>query len=240
MLFLVPTPIGNLEDMTFRAVKTLNESDYILAEDTRTSKPLLQHFGIQTPLRSHHAYNEHQAVAQVINDLKIGKKIALISDAGTPGISDPGFLLVRACIEAEIDIVTLPGATAFVPALVSSGLPCDRFYFEGFLPQKKGRQTRLQHIAVMENTVVLYESPHRLVKCLEQLIEFCGAERKAVVCREISKKFEEKHRGSVKELFEFFNTTPSKVKGEIVIVLAGLEPIKKKKKYQDEESGEED
>jgi 16S rRNA (cytidine1402-2'-O)-methyltransferase len=240
MLFLVPTPIGNLEDMTFRAVKTLNESDYILAEDTRTSKPLLQHFGIQTPLRSHHAYNEHQAVAQVINDLKNGKKIALISDAGTPGISDPGFLLVRACIEAEIDIVTLPGATAFVPALVSSGLPCDRFYFEGFLPQKKGRQTRLQHIAVMENTVVLYESPHRLLKCLEQLVEFCGAERKAVVCREISKKFEEKHRGTVKELFDFFNFTPSKIKGEIVIVLAGLEPIKKKKKYHDEESGEED
>ena len=240
MLFLVPTPIGNLEDMTFRAVKTLNESDYILAEDTRTSKPLLQHFGIQTPLRSHHAYNEHQAVAQVVNDLKNGKKIALISDAGTPGISDPGFLLVRACIESEIDIVTLPGATAFVPALVSSGLPCDRFYFEGFLPQKKGRQTRLQHIAVMENTVVLYESPHRLVKCLEQLIEFCGANRKAVVCREISKKFEEKHRGSVKELFDFFNSTPSKIKGEIVIVIEGLEPIKKKKKYQDEENGEED
>ncbi len=240
MLFLVPTPIGNLEDMTFRAIKTLNESDYILAEDTRTSKPLLQHFGIQTPLRSHHAYNEHQAVAQVINDLKNGKKIALISDAGTPGISDPGFLLVRACIEAEIDIVTLPGATAFVPALVSSGLPCDRFYFEGFLPQKKGRQTRLQHIAVMETTIVLYESPHRLLKCLEQLIEFCGADRKAVVCREISKKFEEKHRGTVKELFGFFNSTPSKIKGEIVIVIAGLEPIKKKKKYQDEESGTED
>ena len=240
MLFLVPTPIGNLEDMTFRAVKTLNESDYILAEDTRTSKPLLQHFGIQTPLRSHHAYNEHQAVAQVINDLKSGKKIALISDAGTPGISDPGFLLVRACIESDIEVVTLPGATAFVPALVSSGLPCDRFYFEGFLPQKKGRQTRLQHIAVMENTVVLYESPHRLLKCLEQLVEFCGVDRKAVVCREISKKFEEKHRGTVKELFDFFNSTPSKIKGEIVIVLAGLEPIKKKKKYQDEESGEED
>ena len=240
MLFLVPTPIGNLDDMTYRAVKTLNESDYILAEDTRTSKPLLQHYGISTSLRSHHAHNEHHAVSQVVNDLKNGKKISLISDAGTPGISDPGFLLVRACIEADIDVITLPGATAFVPALVSSGLPCDRFYFEGFLPQKKGRQTRLQHIAVMENTVVLYESPHRLVKCLEQLIEFCGAERKAVVCREISKKFEEKHRGTVKELFDFFNKTPSKVKGEIVIVLSGAEVVKKKKKYQDEESGEED
>jgi 16S rRNA (cytidine1402-2'-O)-methyltransferase len=240
MLFLVPTPIGNLDDMTFRAVKTLNESDYILAEDTRTSKPLLQHFGITTPLRSHHAHNEHQAVAQVVNDLKNGKKISLISDAGTPGISDPGFLLVRACIEDGIDVVTLPGATAFVPALVSSGLPCDRFYFEGFLPQKKGRQTRLQHIAIMENTVVLYESPHRLVKCLEQLIEFCGAERKAVVCREISKKFEEKHRGTVKELFDFFNATPSKIKGEIVIVISGAEVIKKKKKYRDDEEGEGD
>jgi 16S rRNA (cytidine1402-2'-O)-methyltransferase len=240
MLFLVPTPIGNLDDMTYRAVKTLNESDYILAEDTRTSKPLLQHYGISTALRSHHAHNEHQAVSQVVNDLKNGKKISLISDAGTPGISDPGFLLVRACIEADIDVITLPGATAFVPALVSSGLPCDRFYFEGFLPQKKGRQTRLQHIAIMENTVVLYESPHRLVKCLEQLIEFCGAGRKAVVCREISKKFEEKHRGTVKELFDFFNSTPSKVKGEIVIVISGAEVIKKKKKYRDDEEGEDD
>lgn len=239
MLYLVPTPIGNLEDMSFRAVRILKESDYVLAEDTRTSKPLLQHFGIQTALRAHHAHNEHQAIAQVITDLKNGKNISLISDAGTPGISDPGFLLVRACIEAEIDVVTLPGATAFVPALVSSGLPCDRFYFEGFLPQKKGRQTRLQHIAAMENTVVLYESPHRLQKCLEQLVEFCGSERKAVVCREISKKFEEKHRGTLKELYEFFSSTPSKVKGEIVIVISGIESIKKKKKYQDEESGEE-
>jgi len=240
MLFLVPTPIGNLEDMTYRAVRTLSESDYILAEDTRTSKPLLQHYGIQSPLRSHHAYNEHQAIAQVVNDLKNGKQVSLISDAGTPGISDPGFLLVRACIEEGIDVVTLPGATAFVPALVSSGLPCDRFYFEGFLPQKKGRQTRLQHIAIMENTVVLYESPHRLLKCLEQLIECCGAERKAVVCREISKKFEEKHRGTVKELFDFFSATSSKIKGEIVIVISGAEVIKKKKKYRDDEEGEED
>jgi 16S rRNA (cytidine1402-2'-O)-methyltransferase len=240
MLFLVPTPIGNLEDMTYRAVRTLSESDYILAEDTRTSKPLLQHYGIQSPLRSHHAYNEHQAITQVVNDLKNGKQISLISDAGTPGISDPGFLLVRACIEEGIDVVTLPGATAFVPALVSSGLPCDRFYFEGFLPQKKGRQTRLQHIAIMENTVVLYESPHRLLKCLEQLVECCGAERKAVVCREISKKFEEKHRGTVKELFDFFSATPLKIKGEIVIVISGAEVIKKKKKYRDDEEGEED
>lgn len=238
MLYLVPTPIGNLEDMTYRAVKTLTESDYILAEDTRTSKPLLQHYGIQTALRSHHAHNEHHAVAQVVTDIQNGKKVSLISDAGTPGISDPGFLLVRACIEAGIEVCVLPGATAFVPALVSSGLPSDRFYFEGFLPHKKGRQSRLQHITVMENTVILYESPHRLIKCLEQLIEFCGADRKVVVCREISKKFEHKIRGSLKEVLDYLNSNPSKIKGEIVIVLAGAEPIKKKKKYQDEEDGE--
>jgi len=240
MLYIVPTPIGNLDDMTYRAVKTLSEVDYILAEDTRTSKPLLQHYGIQTPLRAHHAHNEHQAIEQVLNDLKNGKKIALISDAGTPGISDPGFLIVRACVEAGLELSCLPGATAFVPALVSSGLPCDRFYFEGFLPHKKGRQTRLTHIATVENTVVLYESPHRLIKCLEQLVEFCGATRPVVVCREISKMFEEKARGTAQEVLNYYNANPSKVRGEIVIIMAGLEPVKKKKKYQNEEEDGED
>jgi 16S rRNA (cytidine1402-2'-O)-methyltransferase len=238
MLFIVPTPIGNLDDMTYRAVKTLSEVDYILAEDTRTSKPLLQHYGIQTPLRAHHAHNEHQAVMQVVNDLKNGKKVALISDAGTPGISDPGFLVVRACVEAGLELTCLPGATAFVPALVASGLPCDRFYFEGFLPHKKGRQSRLQVISVMENTVVLYESPHRLLKCLEQLQEFCGADRRVVVCREISKMFEEKARGTVEEVLKYYTTNPSKIKGEIVIILAGMEVMKKKKKYDNDDEAE--
>ena len=238
MLFIVPTPIGNLDDMTYRAVKTLSEVDYILAEDTRTSKPLLQHYGIQTPLRAHHAHNEHQAVMQVVNDLKNGKKVALISDAGTPGISDPGFLVVRACVEAGLELTCLPGATAFVPALVASGLPCDRFYFEGFLPHKKGRQSRLQVISVMENTVVLYESPHRLLKCLEQLQEFCGADRRVVVCREISKMFEEKARGTVEEVLKYYTTNPSKIKGEIVIILAGMEVMKKKKKYGNDDEAE--
>jgi 16S rRNA (cytidine1402-2'-O)-methyltransferase len=238
MLYIVPTPIGNLEDMTYRAVKTLSEVDYILAEDTRTSKPLLQHYGIQTPLRAHHAHNEHQAVMQVVNDLKNGKKVALISDAGTPGISDPGFLVVRACVEAGLELTCLPGATAFVPALVASGLPCDRFYFEGFLPHKKGRQSRLQVISVMENTVVLYESPHRLLKCLEQLQEFCGADRRVVVCREISKMFEEKARGTVEEVLKYYTTNPSKIKGEIVIILAGMEVMKKKKKYGNDDEAE--
>jgi 16S rRNA (cytidine1402-2'-O)-methyltransferase len=238
MLFIVPTPIGNLDDMTYRAVKTLSEVDYILAEDTRTSKPLLQHYGIQTPLRAHHAHNEHQAVMQVVNDLKNGKKVALISDAGTPGISDPGFLVVRACVEAGLELTCLPGATAFVPALVASGLPCDRFYFEGFLPHKKGRQSRLQVISIMENTVVLYESPHRLLKCLEQLQEFCGADRRVVVCREISKMFEEKARGTVEEVLKYYTTNPSKIKGEIVIILAGMEVMKKKKKYGNDDEAE--
>ena len=238
MLFIVPTPIGNLDDMTYRAVKTLSEVDYILAEDTRTSKPLLQHYGIQTPLRAHHAHNEHQAVMQVVNDLKNGKKVALISDAGTPGISDPGFLVVRACVEAGLELTCLPGATAFVPALVASGLPCDRFYFEGFLPHKKGRQTRLQVISVMENTVVLYESPHRLLKCLEQLQEFCGVDRKVVVCREISKMYEEKARGSVEEVLKYYTINPSKIRGEIVIIIAGMEVVKKKKKYGNDDDEE--
>ncbi len=234
MLFIVPTPVGNIEDMSFRAVRILQEADYILAEDTRTSKPLLQHYEITTPLRSHHAHNEHFVIDTILKDLQSGKKIALISDAGTPGISDPGFLVVRACIEAGIEVSCLPGATALIPALVSSGVPADRFYFEGFLPHKKGRQTRLKIIAELEHTVVLYESPHRLLKCLEQLAEFCGAERKVVVCREISKMFEEKTRGSIQEVFEYYKNNPSKVRGEIVIVLAGKEPEKKQKKYESE------
>lgn len=238
MLYIVPTPIGNLEDMTFRAVKILSEVDYILAEDTRTSKPLLKHFGINTPLRSHHAHNEHQAVAQVISDINSGKKIALISDAGTPGISDPGFLIVRACVDEGIEVTTLPGASALIPALVSSGLPCDRFFFEGFLPHKKGRQTRLKYISEIEHTVVLYESPYRLVKCLEQIIEFCGPDRKVVVCREISKMFEDKIRGTATEVLTYFNENPSKIKGEIVIVVSGKESSKKNKKFDDSEESE--
>lgn len=234
MLYIVPTPIGNIEDISYRAVKILNDADYILAEDTRTSKPLLQHYGISTPLRSHHAHNEHFVIENIINDLHSGKKIALISDAGTPGISDPGYLIIRSCIEAGIEVSCLPGATALIPALVSSGLPSDRFYFEGFLPHKKGRQTRLKIISALENTVILYESPHRLIKCLEQLAEFCGEDRKIVVCREISKMFEEKKRGSIKEVLDYYTTNPSKVKGEIVIILAANEIEKKQKKYEED------
>ena len=235
MLFLVPTPIGNLEDMTYRAVRTLSESDYILAEDTRTSKPLLQHYGIQSPLRSHHAYNEHQAIAQVVNDLKNGKQISLISDSGTPGISDPGFLLVRACIEEGIDVVTLPGATAFVPALVSSGLPCDRFYFEGFLPQKKGRQTRFFALAEETRTMILYVSPHKLVKTLAEFATYFGEDRPVSVSRELSKLHEENVRGTVREVLTHFEKTAPR--GEIVVVVGGKPVVKevKKNKFSEEE-----
>lgn len=234
MLYIVPTPIGNLEDMTYRSVSVLQSVNYILAEDTRTSKPLLKHYNIETPMRAHHAHNEHHTVNQIVSDLRAGQTIAIITDAGTPGISDPGFLLIRACIEAGVDVSCLPGATAFVPALVNSGLPCDRFYFEGFLPHKKGRQTRLIYISALEQTVVLYESPHRLVKCLEQLIEFCGEDRPVVVCREISKMFEDKIRGTLREVASFLTANPSKVKGEIVIVLGGLVGKKKKQEKEDE------
>jgi 16S rRNA (cytidine1402-2'-O)-methyltransferase len=229
MLYIVPTAIGNLEDMTYRAVRILKEVDCILAEDTRTSKPLLQHYGIETPMRSHHAHNEHHIVGQLVEELKAGKPMALISDAGTPAISDPGFLLVRACVEAGVEISCLPGATAFVPALVCSGLPCDKFHYEGFLPHKKGRQTRLEYISDLTHTVVLYESPHRLVKCLEQLQEHCGNERQVVVCREISKKFEDFIRGSIEEVLNYFAENPSKIKGEIVIVLEGMDAKQKKR-----------
>jgi 16S rRNA (cytidine1402-2'-O)-methyltransferase len=220
MLYLVPTPIGNLEDMTLRGIRTLKEVDLVLAEDTRTSRRLLDHFGIETPLRAFHAHNEHAAVNGVIKELQAGKKLALISDAGTPGISDPGFLLVRACVREGLEVECLPGASALVPALVQSGLPCDRFHFEGFLPHKKGRQTRLKYLAKLEHTFALYESPHRLIKCLEQLIEFCGPERPVCVQRELSKLHQESHRGTLSEVLAFFQSRADKVRGEIVIVVA--------------------
>lgn len=218
-LYIVPTPVGNLGDMTPRAVEVLANADLILAEDTRTSAPLLQHFGITTPMASHHKYNEHSAVDGVIRRLEAGETIALISDAGTPGISDPGFMLSRECRKNGIPVETLPGATAFVPALVNSGLPCDRFCFEGFLPPKKGRATRLAEIAERSITSVIYESPLRLVKTLEQLAETCGDDREASVSREISKKFGETVNGTLAQLITHFNLTPPK--GEIVVIISG-------------------
>ncbi len=220
MLYVVPTPIGNLEDMTLRAIRILREVDLILAEDTRTSKKLLDHFDISTPVRSYHVHNEHGIVEGLTEQLQSGATFALISDAGTPGISDPGFLLVRACVQAGVRVECLPGPTAFVPALVASGLPCDKFYYEGFLPHKKGRQTRLTYLAELECTFVLYESPHRLVKCLEQLIEHCGAERMACVCRELTKLHEDVRTATLRELHEHYVAQPS-VKGEIVLVVGG-------------------
>ncbi|MBR5776895.1 MAG: 16S rRNA (cytidine(1402)-2'-O)-methyltransferase [Bacteroidales bacterium] len=220
-LYLVPTPVGNLADMTYRAVTVLREVDLILAEDTRTSKTLLQHYQIDTPMQSNHKYNEHQKLSQIINRLHAGENIAVITDAGTPGISDPGFLVVRECVKEGIDVETLPGATAFVPALVNSGLPCDRFVFEGFLPQKKGRQTKLNSLTDCKYTMVFYESPFRLVKTLEQLAEVLGADRRAAVCREITKLHEETQRGTLSELAQHY--TEKGVKGEIVIIVAGLE-----------------
>lgn len=232
--FVVPTPVGNLDDMSPRAVATLRNVDLILAEDTRTSAVLLKHFGISTPLASHHKFNEHESVASVTERLKGGENIALISDAGTPGISDPGFLLSRECRRNNIDIETLPGPTAFVPALVNSGLPCDRFRFEGFLPPKKGRQTRLQNIAEDPMTTIIYESPLRLVKTLEQLAEYCGHEREASVSREISKIHDTTVRGTLDELKDFFSR--NNPKGEIVIIVAGKNKEEKsahKNKYKD-------
>lgn len=220
-LYVVPTPVGNLEDMTFRAINILKDADLILAEDTRTSGFLLKHFGITTPMQSHHKFNEHKTVGSVVQRIKNGQKIALISDAGTPAISDPGFLVVRECVENEIDVECLPGATAFVPALVASGLPNDRFCFEGFLPQKKGRQTRLNQLSAESRTMIFYESPFRLAKTLGQFSEFFGAERKASVSREISKFHEETKRGTLADLTAHFNLHPPK--GEIVIVVAGFE-----------------
>ena len=204
-LYVVPTPVGNLEDMTFRAIRILKEVDLILAEDTRTSGFLLKHFEIKTPMQSHHKFNEHKTVESVVQRIKSGQTVALISDAGTPAISDPGFLVVRQCVENGIDVECLPGATAFVPALVASGLPNDRFCFEGFLPQKKGRQTKFNEMAGEKRTMIFYESPFRLVKTLTQLSEFLGKERKASVSREISKLFEETKRGTLQELAQYYS-----------------------------------
>lgn len=220
-LYLVPTPVGNLADMTYRAVSVLQSVDLILAEDTRTSKTLLQHYQINTPMQSNHKYNEHQKLGQIIDRLHAGENIAVITDAGTPGISDPGFLVVRECVKEGIEVETLPGATAFVPALVNSGLPCDRFVFEGFLPQKKGRQTKLNSLVDCKYTMVFYESPFRLVKTLEQLAEVLGSDRRAAVCREITKLHEETQRGTLAELSQHY--TEKGVKGEIVIIVAGTE-----------------
>ena len=217
-LYLVPTPIGNLKDMTFRAVEVLQSVSLILAEDTRTSGKLLKHYEIETPMQSYHAFNEHRNTNQLVQRLQ-SEEMALITDAGTPGISDPGFLLVRACVEAGIKIESLPGATAFVPALVNSGLPCDRFVFEGFLPTKKGRMKRLQQLVGEKRTMVFYESPFRLVKLLEQLAEVLGPDRLASVSRELTKVYEETQRGTLIELAAYFKK--GKVKGEIVVVVKG-------------------
>ena len=218
-LYLVPTPIGNLGDITFRAVEVLKEADLLLAEDTRKSAILLKHLKIGKPVHSHHKFNEHRSIESLVQRLLEGNSMALITDAGTPGISDPGFLLVRACIEHGIPVETLPGPTAFVPALVNSGLPCERFVFEGFLPQKKGRQKRLSELAGETRTMVFYESPYRLVRTLTQLAEYFGPERRASVSRELTKVFEETKRGSLTELSEYFSQ--GTVKGEIVLVVEG-------------------
>ena len=218
-LYLVPTPIGNLEDMTFRAVKVLQEADLILAEDTRTSGKLLKHFEITTQMHSHHMHNEHKTVEGLVDRIKKGQTLALISDAGTPAISDPGFLLTRACVEAGLEVDCLPGATAFVPALVNSGLPNDKFVFEGFLPVKKGRQTRFLLLAEEERTMIFYESPHKLVKTLKNMVEFFGEDRSISVSREISKLHEETVRGTAAEVLKHFETKAPK--GEIVIIVGG-------------------
>lgn len=226
LLYIVPTPVGNMEDMTYRAVRVLKEADLVLAEDTRTSSVLLKHYGISNRLMSHHKFNEHGTSATIVQRLLAGETIALISDAGTPCISDPGFFLVREAVAAGIEVQCLPGATAFVPALVSSGLPCDRFLFEGFLPQKKGRQSRLAALAIEPRTMIFYESPYRLLKLLSQMSESFGSERRASVCREISKVHEESVRGTLAELSEHFAATEPR--GEIVVVVAGYNEDKDK------------
>ena len=219
ILYIVPTPVGNMEDMTMRAIRILKEADVVLAEDTRTSGLLLKHFGISTPLLSHHKFNEHGTSAAIVERLLAGQTVALVSDAGTPGISDPGFFLVREAVRAGIEVQTLPGATAFVPALVSSGLPCDRFVFEGFLPQKKGRQSRIEALKDEERTIVFYESPYRVLKLLQQLAAVFGPDRQASACREISKIHEESVRGTLQELIAHF--TETEPRGEFVVVVAG-------------------
>lgn len=243
ILYIVPTPVGNLEDMTFRAVRVLEEADLILAEDTRTSGILLQHFDIHGKLLSHHKFNEHQTAQMIKDRILAGENVALVSDAGTPGISDPGFLLARTCAAEGIEVQTLPGATACIPAIVSSGLPCDRFCFEGFLPQKKGRMTILSELAKEPRTMIFYESPRRLVKTLEQMGEAFGADRECSVAREISKIHEQHHRGTLAELLEYFSK--NEPKGEIVMVVAGApqkERGEHRNKYKMEEGdcGEEE
>ncbi|MCH4822392.1 16S rRNA (cytidine(1402)-2'-O)-methyltransferase [Gramella lutea] len=218
-LFLVPTPIGNLEDMTFRAIKVLKEADLILAEDTRNSGKLLKHFDIGTPMQSHHMHNEHKTVDQVVSRIQAGETVALISDAGTPAISDPGFLLTRACVQAGVEVDCLPGATAFIPALVNSGLPNDKFVFEGFLPVKKGRQTRLKLLAEEPRTMIFYESPHKLIKTLGHFVEYFGEDRNVSVSREITKMHEETIRGTATEVLQYYTDHPPK--GEIVMVVEG-------------------
>ena len=230
ILYIVPTPVGNLDDMTFRAIQVLKEADLILAEDTRTSSVLLHRFDIHGKLQSHHKFNEHQTVGMVKDRILAGQNVALISDAGTPGISDPGFLLARTCAEEGIEVQTLPGATACIPAIVSSGLPCDRFCFEGFLPVKKGRQTLLKELSAEPRTMVFYESPYRLVKTLDQFCEYFGGDRRCSVAREISKIHEEHHRGTLSEVAAWFRE--HEPKGEIVIVVAGASPAKKKYKTE--------
>lgn len=231
-LTVVPTPVGNLEDMTFRAIRVLKEADLILAEDTRTTGFLLKHFDIQNRMQSHHKFNEHKSVEQIALRIQAGEQIALVSDAGTPAISDPGFMLVRACVRLGVEVECLPGATAFVPALVMSGLPNEKFCFEGFLPQKKGRQTRLQELAMESRTIIFYESPYRLVKTLTQFKEFMGGDRLVAVSREISKIHEETIRGTVDEVLSHFSQ--NEPKGEIVIVLAGFnEKNERKEKSND-------
>ena len=224
-LYIVPTPIGNLDDITLRAVNVLREVDFILAEDTRTTSFLLKHLGIEQKLRSHHKFNEHATVEMVAGAIAAGRNAALVSDAGTPGISDPGFLLVRTCVEAGIEVETLPGAKALIPALVRSGFPCDRFCFEGFLPQKKGRMKQLQALAGEERTMIFYESPYRVVRCLEQFAEVFGEDRRVSVSREITKKFEQTVRGTVAEVLGHFRTTEPK--GEFVIVVAGKPKVRR-------------
>ena len=235
-LYVVPTPIGNLEDITLRAINVLKEVDFILAEDTRTTSHLLRHLGIEKPMHSHHKFNEHATVARVAESIASGRNVALVSDAGTPGISDPGFLLVRKCVEEGIDVETLPGATALIPAVVQSGFPCDKFAFEGFLPQKKGRMKRIQELAQEERTLVFYESPYRIVKCLEQFAEVMGMERRVAVVREITKKFEETVRGTLEEVIAHFKE--HEPKGEFVIVVEGYN-TKPKRKERDEDNEEE-
>ncbi|NVO19432.1 MAG: 16S rRNA (cytidine(1402)-2'-O)-methyltransferase [Bacteroidetes bacterium] len=234
-LFLVPTPIGNLEDITLRALRILKEVDIILAEDTRTSAKLLKHYEIEKRVFAHHQFNEHKALDSIVRQINEGQKFALITDAGTPGISDPGFLLVRACIQAGIEVECLPGPTAFVPALVNSGFPCDRFVFEGFLPHKKGRQTRLKELALNPYTLILYESPFRLVKTLEQLLEYLGPSRNVSVSRELTKIYEETRRGPVVEVLAWYKSHPPK--GEIVIV---VEATGKANMHNDDEPGEDE